>query len=74
MDEKLRAAVPDFVVEQRLRAERGETRCDLHPQVVGQSFRMTLRFGHKFSDRIRPIFMFAFGNYGKGLRASLIFF
>jgi len=29
VDEKLRAAVPDFVVEQRLRAERGETRS--HP-------------------------------------------
>ena len=29
MDEKLRAAVPDFVVEQRLRAERGETRWGL---------------------------------------------
>ena len=39
VDEKLRAAVPDFVVEQRLRAERGETRRDVLDGFGANGFR-----------------------------------
>lgn len=75
MDEKLRAAVPDFVVEQRLRAERGETRWGLWVWYLicpmATSILRPWRFGRKLSD---PFRMFAFGHYGKGLQALLNFF